>query len=153
MKRTGPYWQIYARNCEVRRIDKATAGPFLDRCHWLGDTGSRYRYGLFIKRCGSDDYPVGTMVAVGCFSGARKWIKGDRTVRSYEWVRAASLPDVRVAGGMGKILQAFINEVSPDDIMSYAPAGSDGGVYEKLGFVQEDCPVEGNLKYRLKLTY
>lgn len=93
------------------------------------------------------------MVAVGCFSGARKWIKGDRTVRSYEWVRAASLPDVRVAGGMGKILQAFIDEVFPDDIMSYAPAGADGGVYEKLGFVQEYCPVEGNLKYRLKLTY
>ena len=28
-----------------------------------------------------------TLVAVAAFSNARKWIKGDKTIRSYEWTR------------------------------------------------------------------
>lgn len=157
MKRTGPYWQILARNCEVRRIDKALSAPFLNSFHRLGDTACRYRYGLFIQKCGSDEYPVGTLVAVAGFSGARKWVKGGRTVRSCEWVRFASLPDIRIAGGMGKLLKAFISEVHPDDVMSYAPASwSDGDVYRKLGFIYEgDVSVAGgtavNHKFRLIL--
>lgn len=158
MKRTGPYWQILARNCEVRRIDKSVSSPFLDRYHRLGDTSCRYRYGLFIRRCPSEELPEGTLVAVAGFSGARKWVKEGRTVRSCEWVRFASLPDVRIAGGMGKLLKAFISEVQPDDVMSYAPASwSDGDVYRKLGFTYEgEVLVAGgtavNHKFRLILT-
>ena len=39
---------------------------------------------------------------------------------------------------MGKLLSTFINEVKPDDIMSYADLEwSDGEVYRKLGFSAE----------------
>jgi hypothetical protein len=39
---------------------------------------------------------------------------------------------------MGKLLKAFIEEVRPDDIMSYADLEwSEGGVYETLGFKAE----------------
>ena len=39
---------------------------------------------------------------------------------------------------MGKLLKAFIEEVQPDDIMSYADLEwSEGRVYERLGFVSE----------------
>ena len=56
-------------------------------------------------------------------------------MNSYEWVRFASLPDCRICGGMGRLLKAFIDDVHPDDIMSYADLEwSDGAVYEKLGF-------------------
>ena len=80
----------------------------------------------------------GTLVAVATFSNARKWIKGDKTIRSYEWTRYASLPGVRLSGGMGKLLKAFIKEVEPDDIMSYADLEwSEGEVYERLGFKSE----------------
>ncbi len=151
---------IFARNCEVARIDKATAAAFLESNHRLGVTGSRYRYGLFVRRStGSAEarLPEGTLVAVAVFSSARCWKKGERMVRSFEWIRYASLSGVRVTGGMSKLLDAFIAEQHPDDIMSYADLNyPDGGrVYEKLGFQAEgEVCGEGycNVKYRLKLT-
>jgi hypothetical protein len=140
------FFPIYARNCEVRRIEKAEAAEFLKKAHTYADAACRYRYGLFLKRHTghisdsgkSHEYKPGTLVAVATFSNARKWIKGDKTIRSYEWTRYASLPQVRVNGGMGKLLKAFIEEVRPDDIMSYADLEwSEGGVYETLGFKAE----------------
>ena len=45
---------------------------------------------------------------------------------------------MRVSGGMGKLLKAFIKDVQPDDIMSYADLEwSEGTVYEQLGFKRE----------------
>lgn len=154
----GPSPGIYARNCSVRRIDKSVAAVFLDANHRLGDTGSRYRYGLFVERStgkGEAEIPGGTLVAVATFSNARRWLKDGVKISSYEWVRYASLPELRVIGGMGKLLNAFIDDVGPDDIMSYADAAQqDGGeAYRRLGFVEE-CIVEGegyrNIKFRLR---
>ena len=166
------FTQIYARNCEVRKIDRQTAAEFLDKNHSYGDAKCRYRYGLYLKRhtghnaeaflnrtkilkskaeeltgmaegvdtSGHPDTGIapGTLVAVATFSNARKWIKGDKTIRSYEWTRYASLSGVRLSGGMGKLLKAFIEEVRPDDIMTYADLEwSEGKVYEALGFALE----------------
>lgn len=139
------FTQIYARNCEVRKIDKKTAADFLAANHSYGDASCRYRYGLFLKRytghtcaLAVDRPQAGDLVAVATFSNGRKWIKGDKTIRSYEWTRYASLPGVRLSGGMGKLLQAFIEEVKPDDIMTYADLEwSEGKVYEQLGFTLE----------------
>lgn len=175
----------YARNCEIRRIEKAEAQEFLNAHHSYGYAACRYHYGLFLKRHTGhtrNDIPPGTLIAVATFSNARKWQKGDRAIRSYEWTRYASLPHLRISGGMGRLLKAFIEEVRPDDIMSYADLEwSEGEVYRNLGFRPEPgkgpvmflidsetwgrIPVkpgikEGNLyfrnfgsnKYRLKLT-
>ena len=136
------FFPVYARNCEVRRIGKAEAEEFLNASHSYGDAACRYRYGLFLKRHtghrASGLIQPGTLVAVAEFSNARKWKKGDKTIRSYEWTRYASLPDVRINGGMGKMLKHFIKEVEPDDIMSYADLEwSEGSVYEQLGFSLE----------------
>ena len=156
---------IYARNCEIRRIDKAVAREFLDKAHSYGHATCRYCYGMFLKRhtghiaegrsitgtqddngrsvhdrdmvSGRDIVP-GTLVAVATFSNARKWLKGDRTVRSYEWTRYACLPQARISGGMGRLLKHFIKEVRPDDIMTYADLEwSEGDVYMRLGFTPE----------------
>lgn len=137
------FTQIYARNCEIRKIDKHMAASFLESCHSYADASCRYRYGLFLKRhtghnAGSCPLEPGCLVAVATFSNARKWTKGDKVIRSYEWTRYASLPDVRLSGGMGKLLKAFIQEVRPDDIMTYADLEwSQGKVYKRLGFVLE----------------
>ncbi len=168
---------VFARNCEVRRIEKPEAGAFLAAAHSYGYAACRYRYGLFNRKDGS-------LIAVATFSNARKWLKNGREIRSYEWTRYASLPGMRISGGMGKLLKAFINEVTPDDIMSYADLEwSEGHVYRTLGFTREDgkAPVDftidpatyerkairdtlpndpsslfftnfGSAKYRLKLT-
>ena len=159
--------QAYARNCEVRRIDKETAQRFLNDNHSYGYAACKYRYGLFLKRhtghiareieeerflgCDRNDNGsdrgdngsdrgdiVGTLIAVATFSNARRWIKDGKEIRSYEWTRYASVPELRVNGGMGKLLKAFIKEVQPDDIMSYADLEwSEGKVYEALGFSEE----------------
>lgn len=137
------FGQAFARNCEVRRIEKPEAHYFLMSNHSYGDAACRYRYGLFLKRqtghLAADAALVpGTLLAVATFSNARKWVKGDREIRSYEWTRYASLPGVRVNGGMGKMLKTFIEDVRPDDVMSYADLEwSRGDVYRQLGFVLE----------------
>lgn len=150
---------VFARNCSVRRISKPEASAFLNAYHRLGDTGCRYRYGMFVERStGADEVrlPQGTLVAVSEFSNARKWVKDSGVVRSYEWIRYASLDGIRITGGMGKMLRAFIEDVRPDDVMSYADVSwPDGGdVYEKLGFVEEglvERPGFTCRKFRLKL--
>lgn len=138
---------VYARNCEVRRIEKGVAKDFLEACHSYGFSSCRYCYGLFIKRhtghnCQNqnllDAAEPGILAAVATFSNARRWKKGDKEIRSYEWTRYASLPSLRISGGMGRALKAFIKDVEPDDIMSYADLEwSEGNVYEQLGFVRE----------------
>ena len=151
---------IFARNCSVRRIEKPVAAAFLNEHHRLGGTGGRYRYGLFVDRStGADELvlPEGTLVAVAEFSNARRWQKGERRVASYEWIRYASLTGLRVTGGMGKILQAFIDDVHPDDVMTYADISwpDRGTVYPVLGFVSEGLVERGSFtceKFRLKLT-
>ncbi len=125
------FTSVFARNCEVRRIEKTDAVNFLTANHSYGYAACRYHYGLF-------DRKDGTLIAVATFSNARKWIKGSREIRSYEWTRYASLPGMRISGGMGKLLKTFIKEVNPDDIMSYADLEwSEGEVYKALGFIRE----------------
>lgn len=134
---------VYARNCEIRRIDKAEAQAFLSANHSYGYSACRHRYGMFLKRntgrlCPANGIEPGTMVAVATFSNARRWTKGEKVISSYEWTRYASLPFLRISGGMGKMLRTFIDEVQPDDIMSYADLEwSDGDVYKRLGFTEE----------------
>lgn len=138
----GLFRKVMARDCRVARLDSAVCGSFIDRCHSYGNTGSKYRYGLFLDR----DRPCleaaglhkGDLVAAATFSGGRRWMKPQGEVHSYEWIRYASLPDVRVNGGMTKILKHFTEEVSPDDIMTYADLESSGGSsYPANGFDAE----------------
>lgn len=41
---------VFARNCEVRKIDRAAADSFLDANHVYGSASCRYCYGLFRRR-------------------------------------------------------------------------------------------------------
>ena len=149
---------VFARNCNVRRMDSPEARTFIERHHRYGWSKCRYCYGLFVEKEGRDgQFHKGDLVAVSCFSNARKWEKDGTSIKSYEWVRYASVEGVRVSGGMGKMLNAFIEEVRPDDVMSYAPPseGDEGEVYLKLGFTLEEIKEFGNgksAKFRLKLT-
>ena len=147
----GIFTSVFARNCEVRRIDRATANAFLDKTHSYGGALCRHCYGLYIRNGVSGQTAQGQdgngilsiigedrPVAVAEFSNARKWTKDGREIRSYEWIRYASLPGMRITGGMGQLLKRFIDDIRPDDIMSYADMEwSDGSVYRQLGFNEE----------------
>ena len=130
--------RVFARNCVVKEMSVERAREFLDRTHVYGYARSKYRYGLFRK--GSDE-----LLAVSTFSFGRPMSRDERVLQSYEWVRYASLPDTRVVGGMGKVMERFIQDVSPDEIMSYADREwSEGKIYLKLGFEKrgEIPPIE-----------
>ncbi|MGN1211546.1 MAG: hypothetical protein ACI4TM_07655 [Candidatus Cryptobacteroides sp.] len=142
----GVFASVFARNCEIRRIERPVAEAFLMENHSYGGAKMRYCYGLFIQRhtgvhsnvFGAGLPLPGEMVAVAAFSNARRWNKGGKIISSYEWVRYASLAGVRVCGGMGKMLKRFIEEVNPDDIMTYADLEwSSGQTYLELGFEPE----------------
>ena len=133
--RMGQGLRVFARNCEVRAVTPEAAASFLQRNHVYGSARARYRLGLFRIRstgnaeAGMDQTPG--MVAVATFSDGR------RTV-SYEWVRYASVQGVRVVGGMGRLLDAFVATVgdgTPMDVMTYADLEwYDGRSYRRLGF-------------------
>lgn len=127
---------IFARNCEVRTIDNHTAKTFLNCNHLLGYTSASYYYALFeVKGARSSPVISNEPVAVSAFSSPRPMNRDGEVISSYEWVRYASRRGVRVAGGMGKLLNCFVNEQSPQEIMSYADRDwSEGDVYKKLGF-------------------
>ncbi|MBQ0024222.1 MAG: hypothetical protein KBT00_00650 [Bacteroidales bacterium] len=121
----GRFRSVFARKCEVCRLDTPAAGAFLSQYHTYGSARSKYRYGLSYR---------GELVAVASFSGARPMMR-EKSVQSFEWVRYASLPDTRVVGGMGKLMMAFVEDICPEEIMSYSDLEwSDGEVYRKLGF-------------------
>lgn len=127
----GEFRSIFARKCRAVRTDKATANAFLMKNHNYGAANCRHCYGLA-------EASSGRIVAAATFSNARRWRKEGREIRSYEWVRYASETGTRIPGGMGKLLSAFIGDVRPDDIMSYADLEwSDGAVYRRLGFSEE----------------
>ncbi len=133
LARLGDFNSIFARNCTVRRIDSPTADAFLHENHSYGAAKARYKYGM---------YELGCLVAVATFSSPRsiprRFTDGTSvSLRSYEWVRYASLADCTISGGMSKMMSAFIEDVHPDEIMSYADLEwSAGEVYPALGFVE-----------------
>lgn len=127
---------VYARNCDVRSIDSNTAKVFLSRNHLLGHTAASYYYALFVVKGTEFFNEISTEpIAVAAFSSPRPMNRDGEVISSYEWVRYASRRGVRVAGGMGKLLNYFVKEQSPQEIMSYADRDwSEGDVYKKLGF-------------------
>lgn len=149
----GPSDCVFARNCIIRRLEPSRAADFLAHNHFLGACRARYYYGLFVERTTGEDElacPKGTLVAVGSFSNGRRFRDGHL---SYEWIRYSSLKDMRVMGGMGKILKYFIERVHPEDVMTYVDASrSDGAAYKALGFVEEgSVERDGFTNLKLKL--
>lgn len=126
----GRYRKIFARKCDIRRIDAVTAAGFLDCHHSYGTAKAKYKYGMFLG---------GELVAVSLFSSPRtipRDIEGSQVpLRSYEWVRYASLSGSRISGGMSRMLARFVEDNDPDEVMTYADLEwSDGSVYARMGF-------------------
>ena len=125
--RMGQGLRVFARNCEVRAVTPEAAASFLQRNHVYGSARARYRLGLFRIRstgnaeAGMDQTPG--MVAVATFSDGRR--REDGTV-SYEWVRYASVQGVRVVGGMGRLLDAFVATVGDG---TFKPCGDRAPVW------------------------
>ena len=141
--------KIPARLTPTRRIDNATTAQFLEANHLNGSTMSKFRYGLFLPkryyRVLPEDFAFDAstdelLVAVATFSNARIFEQNGGPFRSHELIRFASLRGTNVVGALDKLLNAFIREKLPDDIMTYADLEwSDGRSYQRLGFEERGC--------------
>ena len=126
----GRFRKIFARKCEIKRIDAVTAAAFLDLHHSYGTAKAKYKYGMFLGE---------ELVAVSMFSSPRtipREIEGRKVpLRSFEWVRYASLSGSRISGGMSRMLARFVEDTAPDEVMTYADLEwSDGSTYSRMGF-------------------
>jgi hypothetical protein len=122
--------KIYARNTNIIALDKTHAASFLNENHLMGFATAKYKVGLAYK---------GILVAVALFSSMKKYYRNGVLFHSAELVRFANMKGIHVQGGLSKLLDYFIAERKPDDIMTYADKEwTVGNTYKKLGFKKVD---------------
>lgn len=97
---------IYGRDTEARSITVQQARTFLEINHLHGYSASRDCVGLFFNDC---------LVAVATFGAARFTKNHD-----VELVRFASLLNVRVVGGLGKLMAYYKKNHNFKSLVSYA---------------------------------
>jgi hypothetical protein len=118
--------KIFARKCDVKKINATYARLFLDAHHLMEYATSAFHYGLF-----SND----ELIAVAAFSKGRKMDRLPADKRSFELVRFCCKEGITVTGGLSKLLKHFIKEKQPGDIMTYVDKQwSYGSGYLKIGF-------------------
>lgn len=112
---------IYARNCELRKVDKSEAKQFIEKYHLQGYTDSDIRIGL---------YYMNELVEIITFGKPRF-----DNEYEYELIRLVSNSDYKIVGGTEKMLKHFVEMYNPRNIISYCDASKfSGEVYSRLGF-------------------
>lgn len=117
---------VYARNCQLKKIDKTVTANFLNTYHLLNSANSAYNYGLFYR----DE-----LLCMACFSKGRKMNRLREHQRSFELIRFCTKGGITITGGLSKLLKHFCNEKNAGDIMTYIDKQiSDGKSFLKAGF-------------------
>lgn len=113
---------IYARNCDIRKIDSKEANSFLESYHIQGPCkGQTICIGLFYQ-----DELVGLMT----FGKPRYNHK-----YQYELLRLCYRTGYSVLGGSKKMISYFFKNYNPTSIISYCDRSKfSGRVYESIGF-------------------
>jgi hypothetical protein len=118
--------KFFARNCEVHKIEKKEAEYFLNEHHLLGYLSAYYKYALSYNN---------EIIAIATFSKGRKMNRLTANKRSFELISFCCKKGVSVVGGLSKLINAFVLELEPGDIMTYVDKDwSQGNAYLKLGF-------------------
>ena len=118
--------RVFARNCELKKIEKKQAEVFLNQNHLHGFKNAYYKYALIYNN---------EIMAVATFSKGRKMNRLSADKRGYELIGFCCKKGVSVIGGLSKLLKAFENDLHPGDIMTYVDKDwSEGKAYINLGF-------------------
>lgn len=143
--------KIPARVCEIRRISQPVSDEFLNKNHLQQSVGSKIKYGLHLPKAYFRLLPTDVLIksedlllAVMTFSGGKKYYFCDKVVLSFELIRFSNLNGFNIIGGFSKMLNHFIREKKPGNIMTYIDADwSDGENFSKLGFelVEKTSPI------------
>ena len=117
---------VFARNCSVKKLDKATAEEFFNTWHFFDSTTSAYNYGLFYK----DE-----LLGAASFSKGRKMNRLPDGKQSFELIRFCCKSGITVTGGLSKLMSHFCIEKKAGDIMTYVDKQfSNGDSFMKAGF-------------------
>lgn len=116
-----PKKTVYARSCDLERIDKITTDTFLKLYHIQGTcSGQKYSYGMFHD---------GRLIGVMTFGKPRYSKRYD-----YELLRLCYDPEYRIIGGSERMFKTFLKSNNPNIIVSYCDKSKfSGDVYSKLG--------------------
>ncbi len=118
--------KIFARNCQIKKIDKQNAIKFLNQYHLMNSTQSSSNLGLIYK----DE-----LLAVASFSKGRKMNRLPENKRSYELIRFCCMEGITVTGGLTKLIKKFCKEKNAGDVMTYIDKQlSQGESFIKAGF-------------------
>ena len=110
--------RVYARKCQVRKINPKEYRQFVIENHLQGYASASVLFGLIFED---------KIIAAMSFSDTRYSDEG------YELVRYCSVGNI--VGGASKLFSAFVKEVNPTVIISYANrCWSNGNLYHRLGF-------------------
>lgn len=119
--------KIWARNCEVREVEKSEALLFLDENHIQGKIASSVKIGLY-----HNDVLV-SMMSFDHFEGRNKMLDTEWNLN-----RFCSLLGYNIVGGASKLLKYFINTYKPTRIITFADLSwSTGNLYYKIGFIEK----------------
>jgi hypothetical protein len=117
--------KIYARKCEVRKIDNIDEyRNFLNNNHIQGYTSATLKIGLYYNN---------ELISLMTFDH----FEGRKSIPINEWnlSRFCNKLDYNVVGGASKLLKYFINNYNPTRIISFSDISwSNGDLYSKLGF-------------------
>lgn len=112
--------KIYARNCDIKRIDNKQAKELNNKVHLQGHRNAKVTYGLFYK---------GELVQLMSFSKRKKG-----TINDWEIIRGCPGSNNIVIGGVSKLFKHFINDYNPISIFSYCDFNKfNGKSYIELG--------------------
>ena len=118
---------IYARKCNVKIVQGSVAQKFLEDNHIQGRCKGMYHYGLYYD---------GGLVSLMTFGKMRQQRKYHTDYDScYELLRFCSKLNTNVVGAAGRLLKAFLRDLNPSEVISYADKRwSQGNLYKQLGF-------------------
>ena len=121
LNKFGKSKRIYARKCIIKQISTQESKIFFDDNHLQGFIGGTLYFGLFYEDI---------LVCAASFSKARYNKNAE-----WELLRFANKINHSIVGGAERLLNNFIKEYSPKNIISYSDKRfSNGNLYKKLGF-------------------
>ena len=124
--------KVYARKCVIKEVENKDKTNFLNNNHLQGNVSSKISLGLFYNN---------ELVSLMTFGKPRVNL-GFKNYEENDWelLRFCNKLNTNVIGGASKLLSYFIKTYYPNKIISYADRRwSQGGMYEKLGFVKDHC--------------
>lgn len=117
--------KIFARNCEIKKVNTKESKKFLEDNHIQGSVNSKVRLGLFYNN---------ELVSLMTFSQGRVIMGGKKT--EWELNRFCNKLNTNVIGAASKLLKHFVKNYESKIIVSYSDNRFfKGEMYEKLGFI------------------